>query len=111
MDGPRQLRASDLRLLDPSSHIAMALSSASSSRQFPYVRRTTDAPLVDFADAIAKRCGSRSVNFTPGQGGISMESSSKHVLAMNVPPLAEGSADSRMDAMGDHGMSQMRIFI
>jgi len=93
------LHASDLRTLPSSSNLARILASASSSHQFPYMRSfPAPASLSSIAESISAQCSSRLVSFIPGQGGIALDSDTKHVVRMSMPHL-DGVASSRKNAM------------
>jgi len=94
------LHASDLRTLDPSSSLVKLLESAPSSRQYPYVRRNEAKSFSNIAESLSSRCGSRLLKLTPGHDGGEMESGSKHVVCMKMPPL-EGVASHRKHAMAE----------
>ncbi|KAJ7133706.1 hypothetical protein C8R43DRAFT_1022812 [Mycena crocata] len=100
------LHAADLRTLPPTAHIARALSSAPSARQFPYLpTRAAAAEEADVAallQAAAERCASRMVSLAPGQGGVSLTADKKHVVSLNFPSLAGASAQERKDALLKH---------
>jgi hypothetical protein len=59
------------------------------------------ADLPAIAQSLSARCNSRIATFASGQGGISLESGSKHVVCLNMPLLH--SVD-RKSAMVDHGV-------
>ncbi|KAF9030666.1 hypothetical protein BDP27DRAFT_1375251 [Rhodocollybia butyracea] len=86
------LHASDLRQLSKSSHMARSLSSASSSRQYPYIPESTstlssEEPFV-FAQSVSEKCHSRLVNIRPGQGGVAAaENENSVVVVVNMPGL------------------------
>ncbi|KAK7436616.1 hypothetical protein VKT23_002708 [Stygiomarasmius scandens] len=90
------LHASDLRSLPSHSHIARSLSSAPSSREFPYVSLPLPATPVDsfslsaVAEAVSEKCGSRLVNMMLGQGGVSFSSDEKSIILLSMPELELG---------------------
>ncbi|KAF7969413.1 hypothetical protein HWV62_27413 [Athelia sp. TMB] len=92
------LHASDLRNLDSSSSLAKTLSSAPSSREFPYVFSNTADSFAHTAESLSTRCGSRYVSLGPGQEGGSLEGGVKHVVSITMPHL-EGFASHRKEAM------------
>ncbi|TFY73830.1 hypothetical protein EWM64_g10182 [Hericium alpestre] len=86
------LHASDLRTLSPTSPLTTLLHNSPSSVQLPYVKRAEGAPSIqDIAELVSKRCGSRALNFMAGQGGVTYEKGSKHVMCVSMPHL-EGDA-------------------
>jgi len=95
------LHASDLRTVSPSSALTTLLMSSPSSVQLPYVRRSVDVSVHDIANTISSRCGSRVLSFMPGQGGVSVEQGSKHVMCLSMPHL-EGAAGRRKSVMADY---------
>ncbi|KAJ7099334.1 hypothetical protein B0H15DRAFT_877797 [Mycena belliarum] len=95
------LHASDLRSLPSDTHFARALSSAPSSRQFPYVPNNNPLDLTALLQSAAARCESRLVSFAPGQAGVSLSGGAKHVVSMSFPPL-NGIAQERKYAMLKH---------
>ncbi|KAF8876249.1 hypothetical protein BD779DRAFT_1560949 [Infundibulicybe gibba] len=98
------LHASDLRALSPHSHLARSLSSSPSARQFPYVPHGSaeeDQTISFFAAQVASKCGAHLLDFTAGQGGLSPQHDSKHVVSLNMPAL-EYSGQDRKTAMVEH---------
>jgi len=95
------LHASDLRTLPSSSSLARFLSSATSSRQFPYVRNPSQSPFASVAQSISDRCSSQVLEFTPGQEGVTLDSASKYVIHIPMPHL-EGTSGSRKSIMTEH---------
>ncbi|EIM85480.1 uncharacterized protein STEHIDRAFT_140117 [Stereum hirsutum FP-91666 SS1] len=89
------LHASDLRSLSSSSPLSSILSRSASSVQLPYVRQSSGSASVhDIADLLSERCGSKVLNFMPGQGSIEdAEKDKKHVMCMSNP---------RLDGMAGH---------
>jgi hypothetical protein len=97
------LHASDLRTLPPTSLLAQVLSSAPSSRQFPYVRHDhASMPFNHLAESISRRCDSRIVHFEPGSL-LDGSERKKHVVCMNMPRV-EGLSVERKGFMIDHSM-------
>ncbi|KAJ7350830.1 hypothetical protein DFH08DRAFT_742028 [Mycena albidolilacea] len=97
-----ELHASDLRTLPPNAHLARSLSSSPSARQFPYVPNRGGPDPIALLESAATRCASTFVSFAPGQGGVSLSSDAKHVVSLNLPPLAGLAAQERKDAMLKH---------
>ncbi|KAF7289225.1 hypothetical protein MIND_01383800 [Mycena indigotica] len=94
-----ELRASDLRSLSPTSHLARSLASAPSSRQLPYVpNHGHNVP--QLLETTAARCNSQYVSYAPGYGS-SLSGSAKHLLALTFPPL-DGLAKDRKEALLKH---------
>ncbi|KAJ6593185.1 vacuolar ATP synthase subunit S1-domain-containing protein [Mycena capillaripes] len=96
-----ELHASDLRNLPSDTHLARSLSSSPSSRQFPYVPNHAPIDMSALLESAARRCGSTLVSLAPGQGGVSFSEGVKHIVSLNLPPLA-GMAQERKDAMLKH---------
>ncbi|KAI0637620.1 hypothetical protein C8Q77DRAFT_1268648 [Trametes polyzona] len=100
------LHASDLRALEPSCHVAKALSSAPSSLQLAYVgsEEPHANPFRDLAGTLATRCGSRAVSHAPDLGELHVNAAAgKHVVSVSLPPLADGEdGASRKSSMADH---------
>jgi hypothetical protein len=103
-----KLHASDLRALSPSSELARSLSSSPSSRQFQYVPIHAELDMTAVAAILSVRCGSRLVEFTPGQGNY-FSRGAKHVFSISMPALETSGAD-RKGYMKTYGTS-LRLFI
>lgn len=101
-----QLHASDLRLLSSSSSLARRIDEAPSSIELPYVLNDGDNPLLDVANIVARRCGSRIVSASPEEIHPHLDgtesSTKKHVLCMGMPAV-EGTAGYRKHMMVEHG--------
>lgn len=99
-----QLHASDLRSLSSSSPLSSILSRSASSVQLPYVRQSSGSASVhDIADLLSERCGSKVLNFMPGQGSIEdAEKDKKHVMCMSNPRL-DGKAEHRKGFFAELG--------
>ncbi|KAI0761735.1 hypothetical protein BC629DRAFT_1294639 [Irpex lacteus] len=97
------LHASDLRSLSRSSTLAQKLSSAASSIELPYMRRSVDNPFTNVARAVAERCGSRTLSVSSGELSPHITSSSegKHVVCLGMPKVG-GSSESRKQLVGDY---------
>ncbi|KAJ7072914.1 hypothetical protein C8F01DRAFT_1105693 [Mycena amicta] len=95
-----ELRASDLRSLSSSTHLARSLASAPSSRQLPYVPNNAHSNLPQLLEAAAARCNSQLVSYAPGYGS-SLSANAKHLLSLTFPPL-DGLAKDRKDALLKH---------
>ncbi|PPQ71232.1 hypothetical protein CVT25_004538 [Psilocybe cyanescens] len=97
------LHASDLRTLSPSTHIARSIVSAPSSRQYPYLPSHSEHEygLPSIAQTVSAKCGSRFLQYTPGQDKVSLQPSSKHVLCINMPHL-DKSGQARKSTMAQH---------
>lgn len=65
--------------------------------QVPFARRSVHA----LADALASRCGARSIGVVPGASDLLFEPSSKHVVTVYLPEV-EGDAGSRKTAVDAH---------
>lgn len=102
-----QLHASDLRTLSPSSMLARSLSSSPSSRQFQYVPSHPELDISAVAESVSVRCGSRIVEFSPGQGGY-FSRGTKHVFSISMPNI-ETSGAVRKSQMKTYGTSS-RLF-
>ncbi|KAI0366226.1 hypothetical protein BV20DRAFT_1115443 [Pilatotrama ljubarskyi] len=100
------LHASDLRALEPSCHVAKALSSAPSSLKLPYVesRGHHANPFKGLADTLSSRCGSRSVSHAPDLGVLEIDAGKgKHVVSISLPALEDGEEGaSRKNSMAQH---------
>lgn len=99
-----QLHASDLRSLPSSSPLSSILSRSASSVQLPYVRQSSGSASVhDIADLLSERCGSKVLNFMPGQGSIEdAEKDKKHVMCISNPRL-DGKAEHRKGFFAELG--------
>ncbi|KAF8239457.1 hypothetical protein L208DRAFT_1428746, partial [Tricholoma matsutake] len=98
------LHASDLRTLSPSSMLARSLSSSPSSRQFQYVPSHPELDISAVAESVSVRCGSRIVEFSPGQGGY-FSRGTKHVFSISMPNI-ETSGAVRKSQMKTYGTKQ-----
>ncbi|KAI0027382.1 hypothetical protein K488DRAFT_90913 [Vararia minispora EC-137] len=84
------LHATDLRTLAPTSPLTTLLTSAPSSAQIPYARRSpSHEGLHDLAQHVAHRCGARLASVVPGQSDLVLESATKHVVNMYLPELED----------------------
>lgn len=109
----RQIHASDLRALEPSCHLAKAISSAPSSLKLAYVE-SSDLyvnPFHDLANNVAKRCGSRSVSHSPDLGDLDVDSGKgRHVVSISLPALEDGEEGaSRKNSMAAHRRWPMKL--
>ena len=59
-------------------------------------------PFANVAESLSNRCGSKLVSVRPGDGGVQMDSDSKHVVCMHMPQI-KGIAPYRKEAMTEHG--------
>ncbi|KAI0352777.1 hypothetical protein OH77DRAFT_1408489 [Trametes cingulata] len=100
------LHASDLRTLEPSCHVAKALSTAPSSLRLPYVesRGHHANPFQGLAETLSSRCGSRSVHHTTDHGVLEIDAGKgKHVVSISLPALEDGEEGaSRKSSMTEH---------
>ncbi|KAI0829257.1 hypothetical protein BC628DRAFT_1359797 [Trametes gibbosa] len=100
------MHASDLRALEPSCHVAKALSTSPSSLKFAYVESGDyhANPFHDLAGNLAKRCGSHSVSHSPDLGDLDVDSGKgRHVVSISLPALADGEEGaSRKNSMAAH---------
>ncbi|KAG8218251.1 hypothetical protein J3R82DRAFT_3861 [Butyriboletus roseoflavus] len=94
------VHSSDLRTLQPSCRLATLIKDAPSSRQLPHVERSLGSS-PEAAALFANRCGSITVDVTPGSGEWSLEADKKHVLSISMPPI-EGSPRYRKTVMAEH---------
>ncbi|KAH9483027.1 hypothetical protein JR316_0005127 [Psilocybe cubensis] len=97
------LHASDLRTLEPSTHIARSIASAHSSRQYPYLpsHHSHANGILSLAESVSSKCGSRLLQYAPGKDKVTLQPNSKHVLCMNMPHL-DKSGHSRKTTMAQH---------
>lgn len=81
----RQLHASDLRSLSPSSTLSSLLKDSPSSRSFQYLSSSSpSAPLSERARTLATECSARLVSYAPGDSGVVLDSDRKHVISLTL---------------------------
>ncbi|TFK43127.1 BIG/ATPase V1 complex, subunit S1 [Crucibulum laeve] len=94
------LHASDLRTLSPNTHIARSLYSSPSARQFPYVPHG-QWDISSLAEDVSSRCKSRMLKYAPGEGGITLEHGTKHVVCLDMPAIGHAGKNRKV-AMKEH---------
>ncbi|KAH0839536.1 hypothetical protein J3R83DRAFT_421 [Lanmaoa asiatica] len=95
------VHSSDLRALQPSCRLATLIKDSPSSRQLPHVERSLGST-PEAATIFTSRCGSITIDVTPGSGGEwGLEADKKHVFSISMPPI-EGSPRYRKTVMAEH---------
>ncbi|KAJ7647878.1 vacuolar ATP synthase subunit S1-domain-containing protein [Roridomyces roridus] len=99
-----ELHASDLRTLSPNTHLARALASAPSSRQYPYLPAADEElDLATLLQTAAARCSSTFTSHSLSSAiPLSLEQKQKQVLSLALPPLGSDLAQERKEALGVH---------
>ena len=92
-----KLHASDLRTVPHDSALARTLAAAPSSRQFPYVRSPSRAPLSHIAQSLSERCGATLVHVAPGDNAAALGPADKYIIRITLPPLHASSGSRRND--------------
>ncbi|GLB33322.1 hypothetical protein LshimejAT787_0102060 [Lyophyllum shimeji] len=91
------LHASDLRTLSPSSKLVHILSDSHSQRQYQYLTVQPGSDLTATAEAISARCGSQLITITPGTVPGHFSHTSKNVVNIKLPSLANEIGGTRKD--------------
>ena len=81
-----------------------------SARQYPYVPAKNGIDISSIGDRLSSRCRSRLLDYSLGQGDITLEQDTKHVVCLTLPTLHEyGTA--RQDAMAKYGSLNLRLSV
>ncbi|KAF9526254.1 hypothetical protein CPB83DRAFT_858067 [Crepidotus variabilis] len=95
------LHAADLRSLSPRAHISHSISSAPSSRQYPYVSNNPNYEHITFINRLAEQCRSAVIHHSFGGDLVIPSGYSSYVVSLSMPSLVL-SGKERIESLNDH---------